>query len=85
MQREEQDKQVFFEAFKIFDKDGNGLITANELRDVVRVYGNVVMTDEEAEEMIMSADGDGNGEIDYEEFVHLFKTSNQKKTKEEEA
>ena len=32
-------------------------------RDVVRVYGNVVMTDEEAEEMIMSADGDGNGEV----------------------
>ena len=31
-QREEADKQVFYEAFKVFDKDGNGLITADELR-----------------------------------------------------
>ena len=32
-------------------------------RLVVQAYGNVSMTDEEAEEMIMSADGDGNGEV----------------------
>ena len=32
-------------------------------RDVVRAYRNTNMTDEEAEEMIMSADGDGNGEV----------------------
>ena len=31
-QREEADKQVFIEAFNVFDKDGNGLITADELR-----------------------------------------------------
>ena len=30
---------------------------------MVHDYGNVSMTDEEAEEMIMSADGDGNGEV----------------------
>ena len=32
-------------------------------RSVVQAYGNIKMTDEEAEEMIMSADGDGNGEV----------------------
>ena len=32
-------------------------------RSVVQAYGNVNMTDEEAEETIMSADGDGNGEV----------------------
>ena len=32
-------------------------------RSGVQAYGNVNMTDEEAEEMIMSADGDGNGEV----------------------
>ena len=31
-QREEADKQVFLEAFQVFDKDGSGLITAEELR-----------------------------------------------------
>lgn len=31
-QREEADKQVFFEAFQVFDKDRNGLITADELK-----------------------------------------------------
>ena len=31
-QRKEADKQVFLEAFRVFDKDGSGLITAEELR-----------------------------------------------------
>ncbi len=41
-------------------------------RAVVTSYGKMKLTDEEANEMIRSADVDGDGQINYEEFVSLF-------------
>ena len=58
------------EAFKVFDKDGNGFITAQELRHVMTNLGEKI-TQEEADEMIGEADLDGDGRIDYEEFVKM--------------
>ena len=37
-ERENADKQVFFEAFQIFDKDGSGTITADELKLVNLIF-----------------------------------------------
>ena len=45
-----------FEAFKDFDRNGNRFISESELREV-------------AESMINAADVDGDGQINYEEFV----------------
>lgn len=56
------------EAFKVFDKDGNGIISAAELRHVMTNLGEK-LTDEEVDEMIREADVDGDGVIDYGEFV----------------
>ena len=56
------------EAFKVFDKDGNGFISAAELRHVMTNLGEK-LTDEEVDEMIREADIDGDGQINYEEFV----------------
>jgi len=58
------------EAFKVFDKDGNGFITSMELRFVMGNLGEK-LTDDEIEEMILEADIDGDGQINYEEFVKL--------------
>merc|ERR1712118_2012 len=58
------------EAFKVFDKDGNGLISAAELRHVMPNLGEK-LTDEEVDEMIREADVDGDGQINYEEFVKM--------------
>ena len=58
------------EAFKVFDKDGNGFITSQELRHVMTNLGEKI-TEKEADEMIKEADLDGDGRIDYEEFVKM--------------
>lgn len=52
-------------AFKIFDKDGDGQISAGELRQVMVTLGEK-LTDEEAEEMMQTADTDGDGQINCE-------------------
>jgi len=58
------------EAFKVFDKDGNGFISAAELRHVMTNLGEK-LTDEEVDEMIREADVDGDGQVNYEEFVKV--------------
>ena len=58
------------EAFKVFDKDGDGFISASELRHVMVNLGER-LTDEEVDEMVREADIDGDGQINYEEFVKM--------------
>ncbi|KAK6999844.1 calmodulin, partial [Biomphalaria glabrata] len=58
------------EAFRVFDKDGNGYISAQELRHVMTNLGER-LTDEEVNEMIKEADIDGDGQVNYEEFVKM--------------
>ncbi len=58
------------EAFKVFDKDGNGYISAAELRHIMTNLGEK-LTDEEVDEMIREADVDGDGQINYDEFVDM--------------
>ena len=50
----------------MFDRDGNGFISAAELRHVMTNLGEK-LTDEEVDEMIREADVDGDGQINYEE------------------
>lgn len=56
------------QAFKAFDRDGNGLITSAELRHVMTNLGEK-LTDEECDEMIKEADLDGDGMVNYEGIV----------------
>ncbi|KAK1600050.1 uncharacterized protein LY79DRAFT_532398 [Colletotrichum navitas] len=65
-------------AFKVFDKDNSGSVSPSELRQVLLSLGQRA-TDEEIEEMIKHADLDGNGSIDYQEFVQLMAPKDGKK------
>lgn len=61
-------------AFKVFDKDGSGFISAAEVHHVMtNLDEHVRPTEEEVDEMIRKADIDGDGQIDYEEFVKMRK------------
>ena len=62
------------QAFKIYDRDSNGEIAEDDLRRVMLNLSDK-LTLEEREEMIREADDDGNGTIDYEEFVKMLITS----------
>ena len=52
-------------AFDVFDKDGNGTISADELRHLMKSIGEE-LTDQDIDEMIKEADKDGDGNIDCE-------------------
>jgi calmodulin len=66
--REEDPEEEMREAFKQFDEDGNGVISADELRHVMTSLGQK-LSQEEVEEMIIEADLDGDGVVNYEEFI----------------
>lgn len=73
MPRQERDdnaEEEMIEAFRIFDTDGDGSITADELRQIFNNLGEK-LTDEEISDMIKEADTDGDGEINYQEFVRM--------------
>lgn len=58
-------------AFKMFDKDGSGVISADEIKDVLGFGGNL---DKAAIDQIMKqVDENGDGEISFEEFVTMMK------------
>ena len=58
------------EVFTVFDQDGSGTISRQELRAALSMLGEK-LTDEEVEEAIKFADTSGDGEIEYDEFIQL--------------
>jgi len=66
--KEADAEEEFKEAFRVFDKDGNGFTSAAEMRHILTTLGEK-MTDDEVEEMMQMAEIDGDGQINYEEYV----------------
>ena len=65
-----QEHQDYEEAFRVFDKDGDGTITVTEPGDVMRRL-NMNPTDAELQDMVNEVDADGNGDVDLPEFISL--------------
>ncbi|EKM51108.1 uncharacterized protein PHACADRAFT_263081 [Phanerochaete carnosa HHB-10118-sp] len=66
----DEQKSDFREAFSLFDKDSDGTITTKELGTVMRSLGQNPI-EAELQDMLNEVDEDGNGTIDFNEFLTM--------------
>ncbi|CAL9147003.1 unnamed protein product [Musa hybrid cultivar] len=71
------------EAFSLFDKDGDGCITLEELASVIRPLGHNP-TEQELQDMIREVDVNGNGTIEFNEFFNIMAWKMKEAEAEEE-
>jgi len=71
------------EAFRMFDRNGDGSITTNELGSVMHSLG-CRTTYFELESFVHQLDDDGNGTIEFDEFVRLMVDRLQKQTDDDD-
>ncbi|XP_022900267.1 troponin C, isoallergen Bla g 6.0101 [Onthophagus taurus] len=58
------------EAFRLYDKEGNGYITTDVLREILKELDDKI-TAEELDMMIQEIDSDGSGTVDFDEFMEV--------------
>ena len=79
----EEELEEFKDAFSLFDKDGDGTITAKEIGHVMKSMG-IHFTDKDLQDMMDEVDTDGSGEVDFDEFVDLMARKRGDAQQEEE-
>lgn len=57
------------EAFRLYDKEGNGYIKTSDLKDILRALDDK-LTNNELDEMIAEIDTDGSGTVDFDGELH---------------
>merc|ERR1712168_1037091 len=67
---EESLKEELKEAFRIYDKEGNGYITTQVLKEILRELDNR-LTEEDIEGIVDEVDEDGSGTLDFDEFQQM--------------
>lgn len=69
---EKNEEDDIREAFKVFDQNGDGYITVEELRSVLNSLGlKQGRTAEDCKRMISKVDKDGDGMVDFKEFKQM--------------
>jgi len=67
---EEGLKKELKEAFRIYDKEGNGFISTNTLKEILKELDGK-LTDEDLLNIIEEVDEDGSGTLDFDEFMAM--------------
>ena len=63
-------KNKFLAAFKHFDRDGSGKISTNEIKEALGKLGESI-SDKHLTNLISEADKDGDGFLNYHEFLNV--------------
>ncbi|XP_017776946.1 PREDICTED: troponin C-like [Nicrophorus vespilloides] len=58
------------EAFRLYDKEGNGYISTSVLKEILKELDDKI-TNEELDMMIAEIDSDGSGTVDFDEFMEV--------------
>ncbi|XP_045445401.1 troponin C, isoallergen Bla g 6.0101-like [Melitaea cinxia] len=58
------------EAFRLYDREGNGYITTDVLKEIFKELDNTLSNDD-LEQMITEIDSDGSGTVDFDEFLEV--------------
>merc|ERR1712055_329476 len=67
---EEQMKEELKEAFRIYDRDGQGFITTDVLKEILREIDST-LTESDLENIIEEVDEDASGTLDFDEFQEM--------------
>lgn len=58
------------EAFRLYDKEGNGYITTQVLKEILKALDDK-LTSEDLDGIIEEVDTDGSGTLDFDEFLEM--------------
>jgi len=75
LDEEEDEEDDIKEAFKMYDKDGDGYITREEMLEAITAMGFVRNCEEEASKCMDEMDLDKDGRVSYAEFVLRWRVS----------
>jgi len=71
---EEEDDEAMLqelkEAFRLYDREGNGYITTAVLREILKALDDK-LTSDDLDGMIAEIDTDGSGTVDFDEFMEM--------------
>lgn len=68
--KETEMEQEIFEIFEALDRDGNGVLSGEEIQSVMDLVG-VHLTDDQVKELIKQADLDEDGQLNFQEFFRM--------------
>ncbi|CAL4103631.1 unnamed protein product [Meganyctiphanes norvegica] len=67
---EEELRKELHEAFRLYDKEGQGFIPTGVLREILHELDEN-LTDEELDGIVEEVDADGSGTVDFDEFMDM--------------
>jgi len=73
----------FQQCFELFDKSGDGSVSAQEVGEVMQQLG-VELSEEKLKSMVVEVDKDGSGELEFPEFIQLMARQMREGTEERE-